>query len=353
MARPQKEGLDYFSHDVDLSEDLKIELIEAEHEIIGYGVYLKILEKIYKNGYYLEWSIKQQKLFSKRVNVDINTCSQIVDSCLEEGLFDKRIFSEYEVLTSSGIQKRYATGTSRRNDTKIIKEYLLVEPKNIKILNKKIVIVDINKATVSNNTDCKAEDVDKNPTLDKVNDDTGTQSKVKESKVKESKEKKLAETSFKKDFLEKLKSGLIKTRDYLQSFPEPDLELDAIEVVTFLRKTKNPNSKLSPQKNEVEKLIHNWLFPDSIAKDDLIKLIKGAATSEFEKKNLTVKYILNPEHTAKLLMMEEKDQTTSDQIVEKAKNKEERTIRQNEECSKWTGPMPKSLRGKSKELLSE
>ena len=38
MARPQKAGIDYFPMDVDMDQDDKILLIEAEHGVEGFGI---------------------------------------------------------------------------------------------------------------------------------------------------------------------------------------------------------------------------------------------------------------------------------------------------------------------------
>ena len=48
MARPIKTGLDYFPMDVDTDE--KFELIEAKHEIVGFGIVIKLFQRIYKSG---------------------------------------------------------------------------------------------------------------------------------------------------------------------------------------------------------------------------------------------------------------------------------------------------------------
>jgi len=37
MARPQKNGLDYFPLDVDMDQDDKIALIEAQHGVVGFA----------------------------------------------------------------------------------------------------------------------------------------------------------------------------------------------------------------------------------------------------------------------------------------------------------------------------
>ena len=107
MARPQKDGLDYFPLDVDIDQDDKIQLIEAQFGVIGFGIVIKLLMKIYKEGYFYEWTEKEQLLFSRRVNVDINQVNDVINECLKWGLFDQKLYEEYHILTSKGIQRRY------------------------------------------------------------------------------------------------------------------------------------------------------------------------------------------------------------------------------------------------------
>lgn len=169
MARPQKDGLDYFPLDVDMDQDDKVELIEAQHGLIGFSIIIKLFMKIYKNSYYYEWTQKEQLLFSKRVNVDINSVNVIINDCINWGLFNKDMLDKEQILTSTGIQKRYLEASSRRCKIKIAKKYLLLNDEVVN-LYRNLVIVDINANLVV------------------VNDNIGTQRKEKESKVKETKE---------------------------------------------------------------------------------------------------------------------------------------------------------------------
>ena len=169
MARPVKEGLEYFPLDCDIDQDDKVALIEAQHGIKGFGVVIKLLMKIYKNGYFYEWTEKEQLLFSKRVNVDINEVNVIINDLIKWNFFNEELFRSKKILTSNGIQKRYLAAVGRRQKVKILKEYLLLDDETINVY-KNLVIVDIN------------------PSSEGVNVDIGTQSKVKKSKVKESKE---------------------------------------------------------------------------------------------------------------------------------------------------------------------
>lgn len=172
MARPQKTGLEYFPLDVDIDQDDKIQLIEARFGITGFAIVIKLFMKIYKEGYYYEWTEKEQLLFSKRINVDINLVNDVINECIKWGLFDSTLYEKYKILTSKGIQRRYLEATSRRKQVEIIKEYCLIDVSKYS----NVIFVNINGVNVDINTNSN-----------KVNDNIGTQSKVKESKVKESK----------------------------------------------------------------------------------------------------------------------------------------------------------------------
>lgn len=172
MARPPKEGLDYFPLDVDVDQDDKIALIEAQYGIEGFGIVIKLMMKIYKTSYFYEWTEREQLLFSKRVNVDISRVNVIINDCIRWGLFDETVYKLHKVLTSKGIQRRYLTAIGRRQTVKMAKEYLLLGDEIVNVY-KNLVIVNINPV----NVDIKQTLIPK-----------GKESKVKETKVEERKE---------------------------------------------------------------------------------------------------------------------------------------------------------------------
>jgi len=171
MARPEKEGLEYFPLDTDIDQDDKVRLIEAEHGVVGFGILIKLLMKIYKEGYFYEWGEPQQLLFSSGANVDINKVVAVVNSCLKWGLFHKELYEKHGILTSKGIQRRFAKATTRRKAVKANAEYWLLTSEKWP----HVVIVDISGINACNN-----------PPSATVNGDISTQSKVKESKVNKS-----------------------------------------------------------------------------------------------------------------------------------------------------------------------
>lgn len=179
MARPINKGLDYFPLDTDIDQDDKIALVESDFGVEGFGIVIKLLMKAYSNGYFYEWGEKEQKLFVRRVNVDFNTLSAVVNACIRWGVFDRHIFERFEVLTSRGIQKRYLEATTRRKDVELYEEYILLSKTEIAKYSN-VVIVNIEDHSLG-------EDVDIYPHSNDQMLTKTTQSKVKESKGKKSK----------------------------------------------------------------------------------------------------------------------------------------------------------------------
>ena len=149
MARPQKSGIDYFPLDVDMDQDDKVLLIEAKHKITGFAVLMKLLMKIYKEGYFYKWTEREQLLFSSRISVDTDLVIDIVNDCIKWDLFSPNMYRKYSILTSSGIQKRYIEAISRRKEITLIAEYLVIEiPESSDKLTVNIVNVHINPENV-------------------------------------------------------------------------------------------------------------------------------------------------------------------------------------------------------------
>jgi len=178
MARPNKQGLDYFPLDVYIDQDDKVMLIEAEYGAVGFAIIVKLLMKIYSEGYFYEWDKRQQLLFSKKVNVDINTVCEVVSACINWGLFNQKLYEKYGVLTSRGIKKRYVKASGRRNKVCIDADLLLLaidDPETGKKLDIRV-NVHINEVNVDNN-----------PANKEFMSTETTQSKVNKSKVNKSK----------------------------------------------------------------------------------------------------------------------------------------------------------------------
>jgi hypothetical protein len=159
MARPIKQGLDYFPLDVDFFNDEKIEAVSGEFGIKGELIAIKLLCTIYRNGYFTLWNdLTKMKLCKSMAGVSPELVEQVVLRLVKWGFFNESLFNSDKVLTSSGIQKRFLEATKRRKED-VILVYACINPINVNI----------------------------NPHSSVVNVNISTQSKVKESKVKESK----------------------------------------------------------------------------------------------------------------------------------------------------------------------
>jgi len=128
MARPIKTGMDYFSLDVNLDDS--IELVEAEHGLQGFAIVIKLWQKIYSEGYYIDWKKDNIMLFARKINSEETLVSSVVNSCLTRGIFNIDIYEEYEILTSKAIQKRYLTACkqTKRASVPFLSELILVSP---------------------------------------------------------------------------------------------------------------------------------------------------------------------------------------------------------------------------------
>lgn len=163
MARPLKEGVDYFS--LDCYMDDKIKMIQAEFGLKGFAIVVKLWQTIYReHGYYCEWNEEKKLLFASEEGADCGPglINEIVQACIGRDIFSKKLFDKYQILTSRGIQKRYLSITAKRKKAEMKKEYSLVEVAHNSIND------DNNRVNVGKN---------------QVNSVDNTQSKVKESKV--------------------------------------------------------------------------------------------------------------------------------------------------------------------------
>lgn len=161
MARLNKVGIDYFPFNVDFFDDDKIQLIESEFGIKGGYIAIRLLCKIYKEGYYYTWGADECLLFTKSLGaegVSKNLVDNIIDRLAVRGFINQELFDKYSILTSKGIQTRYFEATKRYKEVNAIEEYLLVNVENYKnvIINR--INVNINSENVCTNQQKKRKE---------------------------------------------------------------------------------------------------------------------------------------------------------------------------------------------------
>lgn len=171
MARPVKEGLDYFPLYVDIFEDEKIEAISGEFGIKGEIIVVKLLCAIYKKGYFILWSdLIIAQMLKRLPGISKDLLNNVVERLVLWEFFDKDLFHSAGILTSEQIQENFFEATKRRKSPK---PTLYVLDKFLE--NGNSIKNDVNGINVDINTQAKG-----------VNVDINTQSKVKESKEKDS-----------------------------------------------------------------------------------------------------------------------------------------------------------------------
>ncbi|MBC1459335.1 Lin1244/Lin1753 domain-containing protein [Listeria newyorkensis] len=158
MARPKKEGLDYFPLDVHIFEDEKIEAISGEFGIKGELMVIKLLCAVYEKGYFVVWDeLTKAKLLRRLPGTSKDLLEQVVNRLVTWGFFDESLYNSAKVLTSKTIQATFSEATKRRKTQKIY-DYWIND---------------------DNNEQGRGVNADINP-----------QSKVKESKVNKTKQQK-------------------------------------------------------------------------------------------------------------------------------------------------------------------
>ncbi len=120
MARPVKEGLDYFPHDTDAAGDEKIEALTALFGAEGYAFYFVLLERIYRqpNG---ELPVSGEvsaaetmQILARKISITKERFAEILPVALRVGLFDQKSYTERGVLTSPGIKSRLQNVQEKR-----------------------------------------------------------------------------------------------------------------------------------------------------------------------------------------------------------------------------------------------
>ena len=115
MARPPKQGMDYFPHDTDLDE--KVEALQLLYgKAIAYAFYFKLLERIYRRPD-VELDISDaeiRQVLAERVGISLELFDKILATALKLGLFDAQAYQSRSVLTSNGIKRRAAMVFEKR-----------------------------------------------------------------------------------------------------------------------------------------------------------------------------------------------------------------------------------------------
>jgi hypothetical protein len=125
VARPTKQGIDYFSIDCQFDKKTRMYLIETG--AVGLAVLVTLWQMIYtEDGYFIDDNDDLHLLVKDEINVDVNEVSDCINASLRRNIFDKSLHEKYRILTSSGIQKRYFDAAKKKKEVSFTKEFALI-----------------------------------------------------------------------------------------------------------------------------------------------------------------------------------------------------------------------------------
>ena len=220
MARPKKNNAEYYTHDADMRNDVKIKALRRKFSHTGYAVWNYLLETLTDSDFFeVEWEEINIELLAADYDVSVEELTEIVEYCVKIGLLQL----ENDVLRSDAHQNRFRelldnrVKKSEAGKKGMVKRWgqndnIVIENDNSVIENDNSVITPLQKTITENN---------------KVKE-----SKVKESKGEESKENNNIDRESKK--AETAKRFAPPSVDEVQSYiSEKNYSVDAESFVAF------------------------------------------------------------------------------------------------------------------------
>ena len=174
------DGINYFPVSVNFMEENAMEVIEVKYGIKGSAIVLKLMCKIYKEGYYIRWDEEQCLIFANKAGreVQIAEVQGIIEILFIKGILDRNSYLENGILTSANIQKVWMEATKRRKRDLKALPYLLV--KNLTLQE--------DEAPEGENVTVNPGNVVHDVAVNAKNACNSGQSKIQEHKAEENKE---------------------------------------------------------------------------------------------------------------------------------------------------------------------
>lgn len=124
MAYIENQGIDFFPWAVNDTDALK--RLRRKTGLDGYAVYLKLLQLIFRSsGYYVLFDEDKAEEFAFEERIDEVLIKKVVWEAIGTGLFNRRLFEDYQVLTSENIQHDFLYATQRRKRIDLFQELFL------------------------------------------------------------------------------------------------------------------------------------------------------------------------------------------------------------------------------------
>ena len=172
---------------------MPMEVIEAKYGIKGSAIVLKLMCKIYKEGYYIRWDEEQCLIFANKAGREVQAeeVQGIIEILFTKGILDRNSYQENGILTSESIQKVWMEATKRRKRELSELPYLMVKPeKENGKADTPPALQEIQQPELfkKEKTPVNPKNVVHHVAVDAKNACNSGQSKVKEKKAEENKE---------------------------------------------------------------------------------------------------------------------------------------------------------------------
>ena len=166
MPRPTKEFLDYFPFYC--RGDERTDILKAKKGMVGYGVYISLLVKLYgEKGYYLNWNDNICCIFARYVGIPEDEVRDIISLLIDVELFDKDIYKRYSVLTSKEIQENYLFAITKRKNKQLDKRFDLVSVEETRISGEETPIYgEETHVSVTESTQIKEKEIKENKIIE-------------------------------------------------------------------------------------------------------------------------------------------------------------------------------------------
>jgi len=132
MGRKAEPGIAYYRMNCGHIRNKKVRLLVNEYKGAGYWIWCCILDQAYEGkGYYFDYTKDELEVFAADIcKESLELVEKVIECCLRRGLFDKRLYEQYNILTSKRMQEIYVDATAERRrkgtEVELIEEYVLI-----------------------------------------------------------------------------------------------------------------------------------------------------------------------------------------------------------------------------------
>jgi hypothetical protein len=117
MARPKKNNAEYYPHDADMRNDVRVKAVRRKFKHTGYAVWNYLLETLTDSDYFeVEWDEINIELLAADYDVSVQELQDIVEYCVFIGLFQR----EGNKLYSEAHKKRFSPLLANRERKRVM-----------------------------------------------------------------------------------------------------------------------------------------------------------------------------------------------------------------------------------------